>query len=456
MGWQLPAYCHYGTAVYREPTDHLITMANQNEGSGGAASQEHSSSSSTPSDNESKPPVFMSNNFLNYRRDKAKAMELRQQQQMQRQKDDVQNHQAEQQHSFTSDQTTPSTNSLWDHFVNPLSSSSDTKPNPSQHAPSTILSPSVFSDLERSQTVDRFANIFMKLMGDVMSSGKLSSAWKNRGGSAGDESGTEGGMFSWLTKDYSKGVLLNDTTDDTTTEESINPDDYAAERNMIQPHLTPFIWGASCMVVTLASLRFGRWKQGRQLASSLGKTATNASKSNHRTVKDIGTIQDLRNNPQGSNYGNYNNTPFNQANRKQSQKALANLTTLPVDMALSILVGISTSIFLSRPHFLLRDFAESPSLQGRSVLREELCGEFSNEMERVNERYHTYNSEYNPEKGAPIQKQVVSYREMWKDENLGEFDSLRAIRDFVDNCHKVGAVGKKFDVVFDETDKNKR
>jgi hypothetical protein len=33
-------------------------------------------------------------------------------------------------------------------------------------------------------------------------------------------------------------------------------------------------------------------------------------------------------------------------------------------------------------------------------------------------------------------KGVISYSELWKEENSGEFDSLRAVRDFVANCHE--------------------
>jgi hypothetical protein len=40
----------------------------------------------------------------------------------------------------------------------------------------------------------------------------------------------------------------------------------------------------------------------------------------------------------------------------------------------------------------------------------------------------------NPDEST--QNNVVSFKELWKDENLGDFDSLRAIRGFVENCHK--------------------
>ena len=101
-----------------------------------------------------------------------------------------------------------------------------------------------------------------------------------------------------------------------------------------------------------------------------------------------------------------------------------------MDIAISILVGMSTTIYLTRPAILLQDLSRSPLLPGKSVLSEELCEPFTKEMQKINEGFHTYSV------GDDKQKNVVSYSEIWRDENLGEFDSLRAVRDFVINCNK--------------------
>jgi hypothetical protein len=67
-------------------------------------------------------------------------------------------------------------------------------------------------------------------------------------------------------------------------------------------------------------------------------------------------------------------------------------------------------------------------------LSEEICKPFGEEMEIVNREFHTYNTNHG---GDTVQKKgVISYSELWKEENLGEFDSLRAVRDFVANCHE--------------------
>ena len=85
----------------------------------------------------------------------------------------------------------------------------------------------------------------------------------------------------------------------------------------------------------------------------------------------------------------------------------------------------------------MKDFSNAPLLEGKSVLSDELCGPFRREMDKLNGMYHTYKTynTTNSNNGSSSQKQVISYKELWRDENLGDFESLRAIRSFVDNCH---------------------
>jgi hypothetical protein len=99
----------------------------------------------------------------------------------------------------------------------------------------------------------------------------------------------------------------------------------------------------------------------------------------------------------------------------------------------------------------MADIAAAPLLGGGSALAEELCGPFSDEMDAVNGRATTTTmrrarggggdadgggggdaAEEEEEEGAV----VVPYSELWKDENLGGYGSLRAVRDFVANCRE--------------------
>jgi hypothetical protein len=145
-------------------------------------------------------------------------------------------------------------------------------------------------------------------------------------------------------------------------------------------------------------------------------------------------LHDLRSNKSSpQSYGQYNDNMNMGKHPSSYQKnaLLSNLSTLPVDLAISLLVGISTSIFLTRPEDLLQDVSKAPLLQGKSVLREELCPPFIREMEQINRGYHTYTPSNADEK-----KQIVSFQDLWKDENIGDFATLKAIRDFVANCHR--------------------
>jgi len=381
--------------------------------------------------------IKLSGNFRNYREMKLK--------QLQGQSSDGTTNQS-------TDDGQSSKDENWNHFTTPLkplsstlSSNNSVSSQASSQANSTIeeepKQKSVFSDLERTQTIDRFGHVFMNQMGNVMTSGKLSTAWGG-GSSSSSNSSNNTSMFSWLFIDYSPNATKQRET--TTSQATIvNPEEYAAERRMITPHLTPFVWGTTCVAVTLFSMRLGRWYQGRTLgrtASSINNRSNNYTTTNTSAAAAMerNRLQDLRSNKPSQSYGHYNDNlnmgshPSSYQNQKNA--ILSNLSTLPVDLAISLLVGISTSIFLTRTEDLLQDVSKAPLLQGKSVLREELCPPFTQEMNSINRGYHTYT----PSGNDADKKQKVSFQELWKDENIGDFDTLKAIRDFVANCQREG------------------
>lgn len=379
---------------------------NGDDGNGKGTPSGTPSPSPLDKDKDKGRPIFLSNNFENYLKMRGINKE-------------DENHDNEQQNH----DDTQENERQWNHFTSPFNNPTQPKLDNKNKA-TTSKHSSVFSDMERSQTVDRFANILMERMGNVMSSGKLAQAWQSSGDGNG---GNSGSIFSLLLTDYSPDASQNQES------QSINSNDYNAERKMIKPHLTPMIWGSSVMFVTLFSMRLGRWYQGRHV---VGRTLSNrASSSNQRTTNNAKSLQDARHTKQGQNYNNNSDSPFNPRNELKKE-LMSSLNTLPVDMALSMLTGISTTVFLTRPHYLMKDFSNAPLLEGKSVLAEELCLPFRKEMDNVNGMFHTYTPYTNANKDMPVQRQVVPYSELWKDENLGEFDSLRSIRDFVVNCHE--------------------
>ncbi|KAL3760653.1 hypothetical protein ACHAWU_002163 [Discostella pseudostelligera] len=278
----------------------------------------------------------------------------------------------------------------YNHFTAPFKSNNVMMTtNSSRDAPLLSSLSSPFTDYERSQTLDRFAKIFMERMGKAMSSGKLTQAW-GRGEGADDDGA------------------------------------YALERDMVKPHITPIVWGSSCVLLTLFSMRCGRWYQQQQLRSlwkrSTG-TMNNADATNSATMSTTmrqrhpSLLEDVRQSGMNSRNPNFNNSSSGSSSGGGIDM------TVPVDISLSLLFGISTTIFLLDKHRLLHDFAHAPLLEGRSVLTEELCVPFQKE---VMANITTVVDDKDATKASD---------DLWHDENLGEFDSLRAIRDFVVHCH---------------------
>jgi hypothetical protein len=370
-------------------------MSNDKKDNGGSQGDDES-----PKD---KKQIFLSNNFFNYRSNKFNS------------RDQEPNHNAKQRKNAPCMNTNDSSrSSLRDHFLAPLTDTS-IKKDP-KAMPTESSTPSVFTDAERSKTLDSFSKIFMQQIGDAISSGKLSRAWYG---------GNIGG--SWLTTDYSKiGTWFDDL-------QNVDSKDYVAERKMIQPHLTPFVWGVTCSAITLFSLRFGKWYQTRKLGPTFIPKSNNVTDKTVTKLTDTSSMQDLRSNIP-NNYATYS-TNARYSPKETSGITFENLMSLPVDMALSMLIGISTSVYLTQPQTLMRDLSEAPLLEGKSVFAEELCGPFTEEMEKINEMVHAYCVNPNDD----VQKEAVSFKEMWRDENLGEFESLRAVRNFVRNCRQSGS-----------------
>ena len=285
--------------------------------------------------------------------------------------------------------------SQYNHFTAPFKSmisqgrDETTIPSSTSSSSSSSSSSSTFTNYERSKTFDRFANIFMGRMGEVMSSGKLSQAWGRSEGGDGAHDGSS---------------------------------NYALERDMVKPHITPIVWGSSCVLVTLFSMRCGRWYQQQQLRSlwrTSGGTMTGVSTATTSTMRQRhpSLLDDVRVSGMKSRQNNFNNTG---SGTTSGESTIIDMT-IPVDISLSLLFGISTTIFLSDKQRLLHDFAHAPLLEGRSVLAEELCMPFQKEIMESNT---------NDDATTTSSEELFQH-----DENLGDFDSLRAIRDFVIHCH---------------------
>jgi hypothetical protein len=423
---------------------------------------------------------------------------------------------------YTSSNTTPATPrgdggvKYYNHFTTPFTPSTNTSTSitnenvmptttdqqqQNQQQQQQQQQTSVFSDLQRSQTVDRFITILTNQLSFALSSGKLTHAWKKQPPPLPNAAATKNENTTVVIEDY-----------------------YGLERNIIMPHITPFVWGGSAILVTLFSLRFGRWYQSYStnyssssllsLSSVVGGRINSSSSSNsvggignmirryidgsrnsnssskyyhppnpHNIHQSSSTIQDVRQQqiPLLNSSMKYNTTNTAAAGSKvrvggvgKGEDVFQSIGSLLVDISLSILFGISTTLFLIDRYQLLHDVASMPLRiltnndnddnettigsigsrnvnKNKSVIVEELCIPFSIEMDKINtssmivvrpntpHRRHDKDEEEDnkeiEEDTATTTEEIVSYSELWKDENLNDYITLRSIRDFVTNCH---------------------
>jgi hypothetical protein len=99
-----------------------------------------------------------------------------------------------------------------------------------------------------------------------------------------------------------------------------------------------------------------------------------------------------------------------QKNKTRKDK-LSDATSIPADIFLSMIVGVSSALFLSDEEKIKDDLAQMPLIQGRSLVSEELCTDFIKEYEKV-------------------------LPQLWTSNEAKENTSMQAIRCFVTNCQK--------------------
>ena len=251
----------------------------------------------------------------------------------------------------------------------------------------------MFTDDDRREVFDRFSKIFTDELGNAMSNGTLRGAWAQQ---------QPTGVFAW--------PIFADTSGTTATQK--DPRDYADERLLLQKHTTPFIWGVGCTVVTLVSLRFGRWREAKHLGNQGYRRTANPSSPGTTSPFHL---RDARQ----SGHGTPHSTSLSSSRKEEEMRKLtADLVTFPVDLALSILVGLSSTAFLSEPKEVARDLAKTPLLR-KSAIAETLCLPFCNEKRTIDSTFK--------QGGLPMSA-------IWTDANTQDFESLRAVRDFVSNC----------------------
>lgn len=155
---------------------------------------------------------------------------------------------------------------------------------------------------------------------------------------------------------------------------------YSHELRILQSHFKPLIWGAGTSLVVFATFR---------LSKHTGKLVQNTkSSSPHLRYQ------------------------FENLNRNRTTGAqLSDLSSVPLDLLLSFLVGTSTAIFLTDDEKVKQDIGNLPLVQGKSLLSETLCVPFLEEYQKIDPA-------------------------LWKSKEGRNSASLQTIRTFCMNCQK--------------------
>ena len=169
---------------------------------------------------------------------------------------------------------------------------------------------------------------------------------------------------------------------------------YSSELALLQPHYTPILWGVGCSIVSFAAFRF----------SGAVRISRSSSTSGY-TFKRVSSPLETRGGGGGANEA------------EAKSRLLGRLVSIPVDLSLSFLIGCSATIFLTDTDKLQKDISEIPLVKGRSLVADELCGDFVREYKQ-----------WDPS--------------MWNNPKIIEeaHPSLGAIRNFVKNCELRGEV----------------
>lgn len=152
---------------------------------------------------------------------------------------------------------------------------------------------------------------------------------------------------------------------------------YRAERKIITKHLEPFYTGAFVTIFLFGTFRISgsRWfTRLRDVYSRQGTTTTSRIPS----FSEKSTTPIITNNNNKQTTGDTNRWKSYLDTKAGEKSYMENdlLIQLPIDLLLSILCGISTVIWFSKPTEILNDFEVLPLIHGKSLIHTHVCPEF--------------------------------------------------------------------------------
>lgn len=137
---------------------------------------------------------------------------------------------------------------------------------------------------------------------------------------------------------------------------------YRAEKQLIETHAEPFYWGGFVTLFLFATFRISGSRFYQQFRATLSASLT-------RNV----TRHPGGHTPPGAVSSKSKWTSHLENKTAEQQHLSHESVPLLIDMMLSIMLGVSSVLWLSKPQQLSRDFCTSPLLPGKSLIHEQVC-----------------------------------------------------------------------------------
>lgn len=190
---------------------------------------------------------------------------------------------------------------------------------------------------------------------------------------------------------------------------------YGAELACLRQNSTPAIWGVGCAIFSFVGLRAGgSYRLARRVRKPTGPFdwGWRLQKRGGAAAREAGAA--------GSGSLLSPLPPLALSSDAEAKsRVLGKLLSIPVDIFLSVMIGCSATVFLTDPDRLRDDLSALPLVRGRSLVSDDLCGDFVREFRK------------HPE-------------ELWRHGKMRETEpNIVAIHEFVLNCGRRRAWEKK-------------
>lgn len=168
--------------------------------------------------------------------------------------------------------------------------------------------------------------------------------------------------------------------------------EYASEKAVISRSYQPVIWGVYSACLCFITFRVSGSKNFQQFRQSLLSGGRPPARKPEAPAQPAQPQQWKS---------------FSERQMDANRDLLDSATSLPTDLLLSCMLGISVTALTTRPAVLRHNIESSPLLPGKSLLSKHLCPDMSKLHDRVGS-------------------------DLWKNED----ETLRSLRTFVLNCRK--------------------